>query len=140
MRARTITLFLSMTVAGALVWTAAAAQQQPPPTQPRPGFGSGVMPVEGNVTVQGTVNIGNVPTVGAMQIGDWKAAVTTLPPVSIAGPDFVQVGTRYQVIWSIGDGETFAVSAIGRGGWIRVGDKPERWVNLSAARSVTAVN
>lgn len=143
MRARSITFLMLAAVAGLLVWNAAAAQQQPPPrppTQERPGFGPGVMPVEGHVSVEGTVNVGNVVTVSALQIGDWKAAVTSLPPVTISGPDFVQAGARYQVIWATGDGETVTVSAVGRGGWVRVGDKPERWLNLSSARSVTAAN
>ena len=42
------------------------------------------LPVTGNATVSGTVNIGNTPTVNAQQSGSWTVDINGTPSVSIA--------------------------------------------------------
>lgn len=106
--------------------------------EPRPSPGSGI------VTVAGTVDVGNEPSVRAAQSGDWKVAVANTPDVTIANtpsvtvaaPHFVKTRTRYEVIWPNGDRETVAVEQTARDGWVRVSDR--RWINVGAARSVEA--
>ena len=108
-------------------------------TQARPGFGSGVVEVEGRVdvtAVKGTVNVQG--TVNANQAGAWSVAVANSPTVVVAGPAFLRAGGRYSVIWSTGESETIAVASLGSGGWVRLAGTGERWVNLTLARSVTA--
>ena len=129
----------ALVAAGVLAWVGVAAQ----PTQPRPGPGSGV------VTVEGSVIVANIPTVQAMQLGDWKVTVANAPDVRVAnaptvhvaGPAFLKVEGRYELVWSTGDRETVVVRQLGQGGWIRVDGATgrERWVNLTTARSVAAV-
>src|SRR5512145_1299475 len=68
-------------------------------TQPIPGFGSGIL------KVSGTVDIGNTPLVLAHQAGEWKVVVAnapdvrvaSLPAVSVAPPEFVRKGSRYEI-------------------------------------------
>lgn len=113
-----------------------AAGQQ---TQGRPGFGSGVVEVEGKVDVTSvktpvTVN----GTVNANQAGTWNVAVSNAPTVIVAAPAFLRTGGRYSVIWSTGESETITVASLGAGGWVRLTGSGERWINLTAARSVTA--
>ena len=115
---------------------ALAAGQQ---TQGRPGFGSGVVEVEGKVDVTSvktpvTVN----GTVNANQAGTWNVAVSNAPTVIVAAPAFLRTGGRYSVIWSTGESETITVASLGAGGWVRLTGSGERWINLTAARSVTA--
>jgi hypothetical protein len=111
-------------------------------TKPVPGFGTGI------VKVEGTVEIGNMPLVLAHQAGEWKVIVTNpldvrvanAPTVSVASPDFVQKGGRYEITWSTGDRQQISVVELAPGGWLKVdaGARP-RWVNLSSARSVDEV-
>jgi hypothetical protein len=113
-----------------------AAGQQ---TKERPGFGSGVVQVEGSVDVAAvktpvTVN----GTVNANQAGTWSVAVSNTPTVSVAAPNFLRAGGRYSVIWSTGESETITIASVGNGGWARLSGSGERWVNLTSARSVTA--
>ena len=108
-------------------------------TQARPGFGSGVVEVEGRVdvtAVKGTVNVQG--TVNANQAGAWSVAVSNAPTVVVAAPAFLRAGGRYSVIWSTGESETITVASLGSGGWVRLSGTGERWVNLTLARSVTA--
>ena len=87
--------------------------------QPRPGPGSGV------VSVNGTVTLANAP--GTTKEGDWRVAVANTPSVNIANTPyvsfaplaFVTPGKRYQITWPSGGSE--------------------RWVNLAQARSVALV-
>jgi hypothetical protein len=111
--------------------------------QPRPGPGSGV------VTVDGTVTLANAP--GTTKEGDWRVAVANTasvnvantpsvtvantPSVSIAPPAFLTPGKRYQIIWPNGETEQITAAASGAGAWVRVAG-PERWLNLAQARSV----
>jgi hypothetical protein len=111
-------------------------------TQPVPGFGSGIL------KVSGTVDIGNTPLVLAHQAGEWKVVVAnapdvrvaSLPAVSVASPDFVLKGSRYEITWSTGERQQVSVVQTATGGWIRVeaGSK-QRWINLSSARAIDEV-
>ena len=132
------------TVLGVLVF----AQQE---TQKVPGFGSGI------VKIEGTVDIANTPIVLAHQSGDWKVIVAnapdvrvaampdvrvaSMPSVSVAAPEFVTKGSRYSITWSTGERQVIRVAHVGSGGWIRVDSagERERWVNLASARSVDEV-
>ena len=111
--------------------------------QPRPGPGSGV------VSVNGTVTLANAP--GMTKEGDWRVAVANTPSVAIANtpsvnvantpnvnmapPAFVTTGKRYQITWPSGETEQITAAATGAGAWVRVAG-PERWINLAQARSV----
>jgi hypothetical protein len=117
-------------------------------TQKVPGFGSGIM------KIQGTVDIANTPIVLSHQSGDWKMIVASMPDVrvasmpdvrvasmpnvSMAAPEFVTKGGRYQITWSTGERQVIRVAHVASGGWIRVDSagERERWVNLATARSV----
>lgn len=111
-------------------------------TQKVPGFGTGIIKVEG------TVDVGNMPLVLAHQSGEWKVTianapdvrVVSTPDVSVAAPAFLKKDSRYEITWSTGDREPLRVVQIAPGGWVRVDSgKRERWVNLASARSVEEV-
>lgn len=119
----------------ALVWTGVAAQQE---TQPRPGPGSGVTPVSGNVRVSGTVSVDALPDVNARQRGDWRVEITELPNVRVAGPAFVSKGGRYKITWTNGDEDTVTVTTPGLDGWVETA--AGSWLNLRNARSVQALD
>jgi len=99
--------------------------------QPRPGAGTGV------VTVTGTVDLGEVPPLLTMQSGDWKVAVTNVPPAVRAPLGIVRVGGSYEVSWTTSERDVIRIEEIGPGGWVRgtVADR-NAWLNLDAARSV----
>ena len=123
MKRRLTGIVIATTVSlGVVAW----AQQG----QPRPGPGSGVM------AVQGTVSVGNAPAV--RQDGDWHVAVSNTPSVNVAPPPFVRVGARYQIVWSAGESEQVVAAALGPGGWVRL-EGAERWINLAQARSIATV-
>jgi hypothetical protein len=115
----------------------AAAQQQAPITagQPFPGAGSGIL------TVGGTVNIGNTPSVTAAQDGDWRVAVTNFPPtVRTTPPEFLRQGGRYEITWAAGEREDVIATAVGPGSWVAVQHAGgARWVNVGAARAIREV-
>jgi len=120
--------------AGGLWWAQSASGQ----VQSTPGFGSGV------VQVQGTVDIGKLPPVDVGQRGDWKVSLATvadtrvvnIPTVALALPPFVTEGGRYVVTWPNGEREGIVVGRVA-GAWVRAaGDGPPRWVNLTSARAV----
>jgi hypothetical protein len=120
----------------AVVAAFAVGQQQ---TQGRPGFGSGVVQVEGSVdvgTVKTPVSVNG--TVNANQVGTWNVAVSNSPSVVVAGPAFLRTGGRYSVIWSTGESETITIASLGSGNWVRLTGPAEQWINLTTARSVTA--
>jgi hypothetical protein len=129
MRAALIVLFA--TIGLGFVWAGASAQQE---VRPTPGPGSGMM------FVQGTVDITNVPTVMATQSGEWRVALSSVPPAMMSGPDFLAPGGRYTIYWSAGESETVTIVAAGQGGWAQVeyaaGKGARRWVNFGAAISV----
>lgn len=113
----------------ALICIAAAAQQD---VRPVPGPGTGI------VKVTGTVDVGTLPPVDAVQRGDWKVAVTSTPPVVVAPAAFLKAGGVYAITWSDGKEEVSAVEEILPGNWVRTAGTQgrRRWVNLTAARSV----
>ena len=133
MRTRVATTILM--AAGALYWAQSTAGQ----VQPVPGFGTGM------VTIQGEVDVRKLPPIDVGQRGDWRVAlanvadvrVVNTPTVAIATPPNVRAGGRYEVTWPAGDHETFAVAQLGSGAWVRTyGEGRERWLNLAAARSI----
>lgn len=108
-------------------------------TRPVPGFGTGV------VKIEGTVEIGNAPVVLAHQSGEWKMTlvspadvrIVNAPPVTLAAPAFLKKDARYEVVWATGDRQTIRVAEVGTGGWIRVdATDGEQWLNLASARAV----
>jgi len=114
-----------------MLWAGTAARQE---VRSTPGPTSGIM------TVRGTVDIGNAPAVTAAQQGEWRVAVSSAPPVVMAGPVFVVRGGRYTITWPTGTLETVTVVEPGGAGWAQVafpaGDGRPRWVNLGAAIAV----
>ena len=114
--------------AAGLAWSGAAAQAPP---QASPGTGV--------VTIAGTVEVANTPSVNAGQLGEWKVAVANTPSVTTPPPDFLRAGGRYDVTWANGDAERVVLEQIGRDGWVRV-QAPDgtRWINVAAARSLLA--
>ena len=115
----------------AMLWSGVSAQQE---MLPRPGPGSGISKVAGSVTID------EMPDVNAKQRGPWRVGITDLPEIQLAGLPFVRAGSRYEVTWSGGEKESFAVTAVGTNGWVKVEGSRSRWVNLSSARSVEAAN
>jgi hypothetical protein len=124
-------LVVVLAAALALGWAGVAAQQE---VRPTPGPGSGTM------FVHGTVDIGNVPQVIAMQGGEWRVAVTNPPAPAANGPDFLAPQGRYTIHWPAGGSETVTIVAVGAAGWAQVehaaGKGARRWVNLAVALSV----
>ena len=113
----------------ALLGIGLAAQQD---VRPVPGPGTGI------VKVTGTVDVGALPPVEALQRGDWKVAVTNTAHVHVMPAEFLKVGAVYAITWSDGVKEGLTVEQILPGGWVRtaVADGRRRWVNLTSARSV----
>ena len=123
--------------AAALFWVAASSGQD---VRPVPGPGSGV------VTVRGTVDVGSMPDVRAVQAGEWKVSVANTPNVRVAATthlDFVRQGQRYRVIWAPDQTEEVVVAQLGSWGWIRVESKTgaagSTWTRRKASRSVSAL-
>lgn len=113
----------------AMVWSGVAAQQQE--MQARPGPGSGV------TRVTGSVDIGEMPDVHALQRGEWRVGITGVPEVRVAGPAFIRLSGRYEITWQGGERESVSVAEVSANGWVRVANS--RWVNLGYARSVEMV-
>lgn len=113
----------------ALIGVAVAARQD---VHRVPGPGTGI------VKVTGTVDVGTLPPVDAVQRGDWKVAVTSAPPTVVAPAAFLKVGGVYAITWSDGTEEVSPVEEILPGNWVRTAGPQggRRWVNLTAARSV----
>jgi hypothetical protein len=100
-----------------------------------PGPGSGIIKTE----------IVNTPEVEARQHGEWAVSIANVPDVrvvhvpavSVAPPEFMRKGGRYEVTWPGGERQQIVVAQVAAGGWIKIdADARERWVNLSAARAV----
>jgi hypothetical protein len=119
-------------IAAALLLAVAASSGQEVRSVPGPGTGI--------VTVRGTVDIGGLPDVRAVQTGDWKVAISNTPNVRVAGRaplDFVQAGRRYRVTWFAGDPHDVVIRELGSGGWVRAEMGGRRgWINLDQARSI----
>jgi hypothetical protein len=100
-----------------------------------PGPGTGI------VTVKGTVDIGAMPDVKAVQAGDWSVSLANTANVRVAATaplPFVQLGRRYRITWSAGESEDVAVRGVATGGWVNA-EGPggrRRWINLDQARAV----
>lgn len=130
---------VALIASGALLWVAISSGQD---VRPMPGPGPGF------VTVKGTVDIGNTPSVAPVQGSQWKVVlaeagdvrVTNTPTVTTASPEFVKLGRRYSVTWPAGRTEVIVVAQLGSGGWTRVefksSDGRRRWVNLAGAEAV----
>lgn len=101
-------------------------------TQQVPGPGTGI------VAVRGVVEIANVPSVNAVQQGDWRviSSIATMPPVTVAAAEFLRRGGRYTIVWTAGERETVTIEQIAAGGWVRVASGRARWINLASARTV----
>jgi hypothetical protein len=100
------------------------------------------------VTVNGEVSISNRPFVAAAQDGEWRVSLAGTAPVTVtntaavtmAPPDVIRRGGRYEITWSGGEREIVTVAAIGEGAWVRIErtgvESRTRWVNLSMARAI----
>jgi hypothetical protein len=91
------------------------------------------------VTVEGTVNVANTPTVlvantptvNAVQNGEWRVTVAN------TSPDFLQTNRSYTVTWPDRGTETMVIAEIGSNGWVRVQSQPRRrWVNIGAMLAI----
>ena len=120
--------------AAVLLWVGVSAQQE---MLPKPGPGSGV------TRVTGEVEVANAPEVHASQRGAWEVAISNTPGVRVAetsGPSFLKKGLKYEITWGDGQVETVTVAGPGRDGWIEVeGPRQPRWINLNSLRAVQAV-
>lgn len=122
----------TIAAAAFLLWSAVSPGQD---VRPTPGPGTGI------VTVKGTVDIGVMPDVRALQEGEWKVALVNTPNVRVVATaplDFVKQGRRYRVTWLAGESEDIVVAQLGSGGWTRVesSTRRSRWINLDEARGV----
>lgn len=133
---RNVIVIGSLAVA-ATVWSGVSAQQE---TQARPGPGSGVSKITGNVSIDGGVTVDRLPDVNAKQQGAWRVGVTDLPDVRLAGPTFVKVGGRYEITWTSGQTEQVSVTAVASDGWVKVEHHRSRWLNVRLARAVEGLN
>ncbi|CAN5842156.1 hypothetical protein BH24ACI4_BH24ACI4_21260 [soil metagenome] len=123
---------ITISIAGLVLICAGAAAQQEMRSTPGPGSGT--------TGIRGTVDIGNIPPVQAVQSGDWRVAVSNVPTVTMAAPPFVHAGSRYLITWPTGESETVTIAQPGPGGWVRVEPTAEgraRWINLATARSIS---
>lgn len=122
------------TAAAAWFLTGARAQ-----VQPVPGPGSGIVTVQGAVSVNGPVEVS--------QRGKWDVAISNQPEVRINGMPIVRVAgptflapARYVIVWNDGSTETVTVVDAGGGNWVKVGDPAgDQWINLALARSIRRV-
>jgi hypothetical protein len=123
------TRIIAVSLAAAATLAAGSSAQV---TQPRPGPGSGV------VTVSGTVDIGRMPvaTVNAAQQGEWRVTIASMPQVVVAPVAFVKAGGRYVITWPNGETQAIRIAQVGPGGWVKVADTRERWLNLTTAREI----
>lgn len=113
-----------------MAWGANSAGQA---VQPVPGPGSGIVTVEGRVSVANTptVIVGNTPSVNAVQNGNWKVAAT------LDGPDFLEARRSYTVTWPDGGTQPVVVAELGSNGWVRVENpRRRRWINLAQVLSI----
>ena len=103
--------------------------------RPVPGAGTGIIQVEGTVNVGNTptVQVSNMPPVTAIQSGEWRVSVTGTPTVTVPSPDFLQFRRAYTITWPNNATERIVVDQIGANGWVRSG---RRWFNLAQALSV----
>ena len=130
---------LSIVVVVVVALGAALVAQQ---TQPRPG------PTSGIVEVAGRVEVANTPTVLSQQAGQWKVAVANVPDirvanvptVSVATPDFLTKGSRWEIAWAGGASEIVEIAQTAAGGWVRIaGSDRQRWINLAEVRAMQEV-
>lgn len=126
---------MTLLVSAAIFATLGAGQ-----VQPKPGPGTGIVMVEGLVTVTGDVNVANTPAVRALQNGDWTVGVSSLPPVRLSAPGFLKVGQAYRFTWPGGRQDEITVREVADA-WIR-GDRRENgvrvsgWVNAAMAAMI----
>lgn len=122
-----VTVVTMAVAAAATIWVGLSAQQE---MLPKPGPGSGITKVVGDV------NIGNTPDVRVTELPPVR--VTEMPTVSIANPPFLRKGERYLLTWNDGSTEAVVVFDVGHDGWVQVEGQRLRWINLRLARSVEA--
>jgi len=107
---------------------------------PTPGPGTGV------ARVAGTVDIGNQPTVKAIQTGEWAVRIADAPDVRIAVPPFLETGRRYVFTWSCA-GDNRVVYLLGKerlGGWVWATPQGAAranpiWINPAQALTIEAI-
>jgi hypothetical protein len=117
--------------AAGILWVGLSAQQEMPS---KPGPGSGITRVVGEVKIADTAN---VRVVGEVKLANpANVRVVDMPPISVANPSFVRKGSRYVVTWNDGGTETINVVDVAQDGWVEVEARRSRWVNLRAARAV----
>jgi hypothetical protein len=119
------------------------AQQPPYQTSRIP------LPAVDTLKVVGGVEVTNVPTVLAQQLGPWTMtmaapmAVTVGDTVSTAPrvPAFLAAGERYVITWPTGKTDTVQVVQARSDGWVQVDPQPNaasggRWINPSMAMQI----
>ena len=127
---RVTVIAASFGVVGAL-WIGVSAQQE---MLPKPGPGSGVTRVTGDVRVAGDINVANTPNVRVVDTPTIR--VVDLPPLAIAPPPFARKGGSYIVTWGDGGTENVILADIGPDGWVRTEGGRPRWINLRLAKAV----
>jgi hypothetical protein len=126
----TIATGLMLAFAGAYVHPGDGQQ-----VQPRPGFGSGI------VTVQGKVEVTSLPPISATQLGEWRVSLDEASRLQLAPPSFARPGGQYRITWQDGSTQTFQAADVSAGTWMRVtGGNRTRWINLATAREVEVVS
>jgi hypothetical protein len=112
-----VAIFAASFVVAGVLWIGVSAQQE---MLPRPGPGSGITKVVGEVSIANTPNV----------------RVLDLPPLSIPSPPFARTGGSYTLTWPDGGTENVIIAEVGADGWVRAEGGRRRWINLRTSRAV----
>lgn len=122
-----------------------ADRVQPSPQQPRTVTSPVPTLAPDTLKVEGTVSVGNVPTVYAMQLGDWNTNTSGTLTIKAPAPAFLQSGQTYVFRWpGIERPETYQILDISGDGWVQAktaGGKEgvTRWLNPTQALTIENV-
>jgi hypothetical protein len=138
-----IAVVVACAVAGGVAVLRAQTQQPTFQTSPIP------LPASDTLKVMGGVEVTNVPTVLAQQLGPWTVTMETPVAVSVADtvatahrvPAFLAAGERYAIAWPTGKTDTVQVVQARADGWVQVDPQTNaaaggRWINPSMAMQI----
>jgi hypothetical protein len=133
-------LMMALVIVASILAGAAVGARQ---TQPLPGFGSGVVPVDVvreaivSAAQRGEWRVGQQGEWRVGQLGDWRVGVHGTVATQPAAPPFVRVGGVYQLRGASVD-MVATVRDLHPSGWARVSDagRQEHWVNLAVMSSI----
>jgi hypothetical protein len=135
---RTLGLFATAVILGALGALAITGQAQTPQPGPRvPVPAADVMKVTGSVTVA------NTPTVSAQQSGTWIVGLAGNPVVTYGAPSFITRGRAYVFTLPSGKSESGTVADVHEDGWLTVdvtdgGKTIRKWINPAMLPAIEA--